>query len=85
MSLQPVVTNDDDATTLGIEIYARLRRDLIAGHHKPGERLRFRQLSAAYSVGIAPLREALSRLVSDQLVRFEGHRGYTVAPLSSPI
>ncbi|MCS0496285.1 FCD domain-containing protein [Ancylobacter mangrovi] len=82
MSLQPVATNDDDTTTLGIEIYSRLRRDLIAGHLKPGERLRFRQMSAAYGVGIAPLREALSRLVSDQLVRFEGHRGYTVAPLS---
>lgn len=81
MSLQPAA-GEQDATTLGAEIYARLRRDLIAGHLQPGERLRFRQLSAAYGVGIAPLREALSRLVSDQLVRFEGHRGYTVAPLS---
>lgn len=76
--------SEDDASTLGVEIYARLRRDLIAGHLQPGERLRFRQLSSAYGVGIAPLREALSRLVSDQLVRFEGHRGYTVAPLSLP-
>jgi DNA-binding GntR family transcriptional regulator len=82
VSLQPVAVADDESTTLGIEIYARLRRDLIAGHLKPGERLRFRQLSSIYGVGIAPLREALSRLVSDQLVRFEGHRGYTVAPLS---
>jgi DNA-binding GntR family transcriptional regulator len=81
LSLQSAA-GEQDATTLGAEIYARLRRDLIAGHLQPGERLRFRQLSAAYGVGIAPLREALSRLVSDQLVRFEGHRGYTVAPLS---
>lgn len=81
MSLQTVIP-EEDTTTLGIEIYSRLRRDLIAGHLKPGERLRFRQMSAAYGVGIAPLREALSRLVSDHLVSFEGHRGYTVAPLS---
>ncbi|MBH0238798.1 FCD domain-containing protein [Methylobrevis albus] len=71
-----------DASTLGVEVYARLRRDLIAGHLQPGERLRFRQLSAAYGIGIAPLREALSRLVSEHLVHFEGHRGYTVAPMS---
>ncbi|MDF2998077.1 MAG: transcriptional regulator, GntR family [Xanthobacteraceae bacterium] len=82
MSLLHAAGGEEDASTLGVEIYARLRRDLIAGHLQPGERLRFRQLSAAYGVGIAPLREALSRLVSDQLVRFEGHRGYTVAPLS---
>ncbi len=71
-----------EATTFGEEIYGRLRRDLIAGHLQPGHRLRFRQLSAAYGVGIAPLREALARLVSEELVWFEGHRGYTVAPLS---
>jgi GntR family carbon starvation induced transcriptional regulator len=78
----PHAASEVDTSTLGVEIYSRLRRDLIAGHLQPGQRLRFRQLSATYGVGIAPLREALSRLVSDQLVRFEGHRGYTVAPLS---
>ena len=71
-----------EATTLGEEVYWRLRRDLIAGHLQSGQRLRFRQLSAAYGVGIAPLREALARLVAEDLVWFEGHRGYTVAPLS---
>ncbi len=81
LSLQRV-PGDDDAPTLGLEAYARLRRDLIAGQLPPGQRLRLRQLSAAYGVGIAPLREALSRLVSEQLVRVEGNRGYTVAPLS---
>lgn len=84
MSIQvhPAAYAPEDASTLGVEVYSRLRRDLIAGHLQPGERLRFRQLSAHYGVGIGPLREALSRLVSEHLVHFEGHRGYTVAPLS---
>lgn len=84
MSIQvhPAAHALEDANTLGVEVYSRLRRDLIAGHLQPGERLRFRQLSAHYGVGIGPLREALSRLVSEHLVHFEGHRGYTVAPLS---
>lgn len=84
MSIQvhPAVHAPEDANTLGVEVYSRLRRDLIAGHLQPGERLRFRQLSAHYGVGIGPLREALARLVSEHLVHFEGHRGYTVAPLS---
>ncbi|SON56713.1 Carbon starvation induced regulator [Hartmannibacter diazotrophicus] len=76
------VRRESDVSTLGTEVYSRLRNDLIAGYLQPGERLRFRQLSATYGVGIAPLREALSRLISDHLVIFEGHRGYSVAPLS---
>jgi DNA-binding GntR family transcriptional regulator len=72
----------EDAKTMGENVYARLRADLIAGRIAPGSRLPFRQLSARYDVGIGPLREALMRLASEQLVEFEGQRGFVVAPLS---
>lgn len=71
-----------DAKTLGEEVYARLRRDLLAGRLPPAQKLPFRQLSAQYGVGISPLRDALSRLASERLVLFEGQRGFAVAPLS---
>lgn len=68
--------------TMGEGAYARLRSDLLAGRIAPGTRLPFRQLSARYKVGIAPLREALMRLASERLVAFEGQRGFMAAPLS---
>ncbi|MEP9353501.1 GntR family transcriptional regulator [Xanthobacter sp. KR7-65] len=75
-------TGDGDPKTQGEGIYARLRSDIIAGRITPGSRLPFRQLSARYEVGIGPLREALVRLASEQLVDFEGQRGFMAAPLS---
>lgn len=76
------IESEDEAKTLGLEVYARLRGDLIAGRLNPGERLPMRQLSMHYGVGFAPLREALSRLTSERLVKFAGNRGYVVAPVS---
>lgn len=73
---------EEEARTMGEEVYARLRADLIAGRLHPGQKLPLRQLSVRYGVGIAPLREALSRLASERLVHFEGQRGYAVAPVS---
>ena len=49
---------------------------------KPNDKLRFDALRAAYSVGIGTLREALSHLVSDGLVRTEVGRGFRVAPVA---
>lgn len=67
---------------MGEEAYDRLRNDIIAGRMAPEEKLPFRQLSARYGFGVAPLREALSRLASERLVSFEGQRGFVVAPVS---
>lgn len=78
----PASQAEVDPKTLGEGVYARLRSDLIAGRITPGSRLPFRQLSARYKVGIGPLREALVRLSSEQLVAFEGQRGFMAAPLS---
>ncbi len=80
--VEPAATAGVDTKTLGEGIYLRLRADLIAGRIAPGTRLPFRQLSARYAVGIGPLREALVRLSSEQLVAFEGQRGFVAAPLS---
>jgi DNA-binding GntR family transcriptional regulator len=62
--------------------YAVLRRDILLGVFAPGAALRFADLRARYDIGGSPLREALFRLSSEQLVVQEVNRGFRVPPLS---
>jgi DNA-binding GntR family transcriptional regulator len=62
--------------------HRRLRRDIIDGRLQPGSKLKLEGLAAGYSVGMSPLREALSRLIGESLVISESQRGFWVAPLS---
>ncbi len=71
----------DTGETLAQAACRALRIDIIRGVRSPDERLRIEKLKTIYNVGPTPLREALQMLVSDQLVRAEGNRGFTVAPL----
>jgi DNA-binding GntR family transcriptional regulator len=64
--------------TLAEEVFARLRRDLVAGCFQPGSRLRMDEMCSRYGVGISPLREALSRLASHGLVTQASQRGFRV-------
>ncbi len=60
----------------------RLRQDIITGEFAPGVRLRPDQLEERYGIGRNPVREALSRLAVEGLVRGEGQRGFQVAPIT---
>ena len=62
--------------------YIRLRRDILAGVFAPGEKLKIADLAAAVEVSPGAIREALSRLVPDQLVVSRDQKGFVVAPLS---
>ncbi|MEM5527951.1 DNA-binding transcriptional regulator CsiR [Gammaproteobacteria bacterium AS21] len=64
------------------QVMARLKQDILSGYFKPGEKLRMSRLKERYSVGISPLREALSQLLIEQLVVVENQRGFTVHPIS---
>jgi GntR family carbon starvation induced transcriptional regulator len=70
------------STTLAIEVFGQLRHDLKANRFKPGERLDFSRIKEMYDVGVAPLREALSRLVEAGLVVQVGQKGFRAAPVS---
>lgn len=59
-----------------------LRDDIACGKILPGEKLQMDALKDRYGVGYSPLREALSRLTSNGLVRQEEQCGFCVAPLS---
>lgn len=70
------------APTLFEAAYQQLRRDIIEGRLRPGERLRVEHLKDRYAVSAGTLREALALLVSDRLVVAKGHRGFSVTPMS---
>ena len=62
--------------------YASLRSDILAGRYAPGEKLKISDLAAGLAVSPGAVREALSRLVPDQLVVSRDQKGFIVAPLS---
>ncbi len=62
--------------------HARLREDILAGRLQPGERLKIAEIAAALEVSPGAIREALSRLIPEQLVVFRDQKGFVVAPLS---
>lgn len=66
-------------TSLAYEI---IRRDIIAGMHQPGKKLKIQDLADELKVAPSAVREALSRLVPEQLVISRDQRGFVVAPLS---
>lgn len=80
MSAQPAPS--PAARTLAGRAYHQLRRDIVAGRLAAGSKLKLETLVQQYGIGMSPLREALARLVGDQLVKTEDQRGFWVAPLS---
>ncbi len=68
--------------SLGEAAYRRLRGDIIACRLAPGQRLTEKQLAADTGFSLAPLRDALTRLDHEGLVRTLPHKGYQVTPLT---
>lgn len=62
--------------------YQQLKQDIIQSHFGPGEKLLMSSLKTRYGLGVSPLREALSQLVSERLVTAESQRGFRVSPMS---
>ena len=51
------------------QVYRILRRAILAGEMRPGDRLREVEVATTLGVSRTPLREAISRLIGDRLVR----------------
>jgi len=63
-------------------VYQAVRDDIITGIHPPGKKLKIQDLALDLRVSPSAVREALSRLVPEQLVISRDQRGFVVAPLS---
>lgn len=72
------------ARTLSTELTGRLRQAILSGELAPGSKLKLDMLRERLGLTLSrsPLREALSRLGAEGLVRIEDQRGYWVAPVS---
>ena len=65
------------------QVASRLRDMIIEGDLKPGERLRFSDLSEKLEVSLTPVREALKILAEEQLVELTPNRPTRVAPITA--
>jgi DNA-binding GntR family transcriptional regulator len=64
-------------------VYQALRRELISGTYRPGDRLREEEVAQRLRVSRTPVREALGRLVAKGLVVSSGGRGLVVRALET--
>jgi DNA-binding GntR family transcriptional regulator len=70
------------ASSQGEVAYATLRRRIIHCELEPGERITEAQLVSKIGIGKTPVREALTRLVQEGLVRSMPGHGYEVTPIT---
>src|SRR5262245_52337755 len=84
MQLKIEITRDAGvaAATFAEQAFHRLQADILSAKLRPGQKMKIEELRALYGVGATPLREALSKLSSLDLVTAEGQRGFRVAPVS---
>jgi GntR family transcriptional regulator, rspAB operon transcriptional repressor len=69
----------DAGETSKDRIYKELRRSIIMGHVRPGERLEIQQLTSYYKSSVTPVRDALQMLAQEGLVTIKPRSGYFVA------
>ncbi|MDH4558827.1 GntR family transcriptional regulator [Pseudomonas sp. BN417] len=70
------------AENLQEQLYLRLREGLLAGQFKPGERLKIRDLAAAWGTSPMPVRAALQRLVAEGALEGEPQRSVRVPAMT---
>ncbi|MFH8802127.1 GntR family transcriptional regulator [Streptomyces sp. NPDC017936] len=71
----------EKATRGGI-VHARIREDIFQGVLRPGQRLRLVELAQRFSVSQSVVREALTRLSEQGLVRAAPQQGFSVVTVS---
>lgn len=72
----------DGPRSLTSAVQERLRADILSTRLLPGQKLHIAGLAKQFSVSLAAVREALSRLVADGLVQASDQRGFRVCPVS---
>jgi len=82
MCAMAMIADNTKTGTLVDLALAKLRQDILTGVFAPGSKMRIDELRNTYGIGASPLREALSRLVSNGLVTAQGQKGFRVAPIS---
>lgn len=69
-------------STSKTRIYRQVRRSIIMGHCKPGERLEVEELARRFETSVTPVRDALQMLSQEGLVTIRPRSGYFVARMT---
>ena len=64
---------------LSDQVYAALRRDLIAGHYPPGEKITISSLAESFGVSPTPVREAIRLLLAEGALDLKPNHSVRVA------
>ena len=68
--------------SLAEDLYGALRADILFGRRLPASRLQLNELAEEHGVSLSVVREAVTRLASEDLVVAAPQRGFRVRPLS---
>jgi DNA-binding GntR family transcriptional regulator len=69
-------------TTLAIQAYDQIKRDIITCVYSPGQHIYQPQMVEKYKMGVTPIREALQQLTKESLLKAFPRFGYVVSPIS---
>jgi len=64
------------------DVYGALRAEILFGQRLPAARLQLNEIAEAHGVSLSVVREAVTRLASEELVEATPQRGFHVRPLS---
>ncbi len=70
--------------TLVDEVYRAIKDDVCMGRLQPGARVHLGDICRARNVSLSVVREAVTRLASERLLKARPQQGFTVWPLSVP-
>jgi DNA-binding GntR family transcriptional regulator len=76
------MTGQTSSVPLTEQAFSNLRHDVLVGTFAAGAKLKLDELQKHYQLSSSPLREALSRLAQEGLVRADERRGFRVAAIS---
>ncbi len=76
------VANADTRQPLGITAYEKIYQKIVTLGFEPGQHLEEKQLIEHLGMGRTPIREALLRLVGENMVESQPGRGYIVRPIT---
>jgi GntR family transcriptional regulator, carbon starvation induced regulator len=69
--------------TLAQECYTLIETKILNGEYKPGTKLGMQMLRDDLGMGLSPIREALSTMVSTGLVHADGNKGFRVVRVTA--
>lgn len=82
MSIRHYLEEDDSGKSLPESLYMNIREDILSKKLLNGSRLTEQSICERYNVSRTPVREALSRLESEGLIRLEKNKGAVILSLS---